>query len=265
VVVTDPRLTAYLKIMRERAHPFYAMQAYRFAALAGDTAVMEEAIEAGALSWQPEPVVRMRTEEPRALDLFCGAGGAARGLQEAGYHVTGVDVKAQPRYCGDRFIQADAMAIDWTGYDLIWASPPCQAYSDMSVVTGKTYPDLIGVVRERLVAAGAPYIIENVEGAPLRNPLMLCGTMFGLLITRHRLFETNPPIYFPPATCAHQRPVVKHGRRPDRDRHYAAATGHFSDVGFVKQAMGIDWMTRDELSQAIPPAYSRFLAMQLSL
>lgn len=203
--------------------------------------------------------------KPRALDLFSGAGGAARGLQLAGYHVTGVDIRPQPRYAGDVFIQADAMGVDWTGYDLIWASPPCQRYSDMAAVTGKReiYPDLIGAVRDRLVKTGTPWILENVEGAPLRNPLMLCGTMFGLLVTRHRLFETWPPIYFAPAPCAHQRPVVKHGRRPDRERHYAAATGHFSDVEFVRSAMGIGWMSRSELSQAIPPAYSRYLAEQI--
>lgn len=211
---------------------------------------------------------KARRRRMRALDLFCGAGGATKGLQLAGYHVTGVDIKQQARYVGDVFYQDDAMA--WLRgerapldcFDLIWASPPCQFYSDMTVVTGKrdAHPDLIEDVRAGLLASGAPYIIENVEGAPLCNPLLLCGTMFGLLVMRHRLFETNPPIYFPPSPCCHTRTVVKHGRLPDRERHYAAATGHFSDVAFVREAMGIDWMTRDELSQAIPPAYSKFLA-----
>ena len=207
----------------------------------------------------------------KALDLFCCAGGATRGLQMAGYHVTGVDIRPQPHYVGDRFVQDDAMA--WLRgeresldqFDLIWASPPCQRYSVMTISAGTQdqHPDLIADVRSLLIATGKPYIIENVEGAPLVNPLMLCGTMFGLLVIRHRLFETSPVLYFPPGPCSHQRKVVKHGRKPDRSLHYAAATGHFSDVAFVKEAMGIDWMVRDELSEAIPPAYSRFLAEQM--
>lgn len=203
----------------------------------------------------------------RALDLCCCAGGATRGLQLAGYHVTGVDIKPQKHYIGDRFIQADAMEVDLRGYDLIWASPPCQRYSSITVTAGtaESHLDLVAPVRQRLIETGAPYIIENVPGAPLHNPLMLCGTMFGLLIIRHRLFETNPPIYFAPATCAHTRAVIKHGRKPDRAKHYAAVTGHFSDADFAREAMGIDWMTRDELAEAIPPAYSRFLAEQIDL
>lgn len=207
----------------------------------------------------------------RALDLFCCAGGATRGIQQAGYHVTGVDIRPQPRYVGDAFHQDDAMA--WLRgereplslFDLIWASPPCQRYSAMSRAAGtaEQHPDFVGVVRGCLETLDIPYIIENVEGAPLRNPLLLCGTMFGLPIIRHRLFETCPVLYFAPAPCCHDRPVVKHGRRPNPALHFAAATGHFSDVEFVRAAMGIDWMVRDELSQAIPPAYARFLAGQL--
>jgi DNA (cytosine-5)-methyltransferase 1 len=207
----------------------------------------------------------------RALDLFCGSGGATRGLQLAGYEVTGVDIRPMPRYCGDRFVQDDAMA--WLrgerepldSFGLVWASPPCRRYSSITRTAGTRdrHPDLIGSVRDLLTAWGGPYIIENVEGAPLRNPLLLCGTMFGLLVIRHRLFETSPPLYFPPALCTHTRKVVKHGRRPNREQHYAAATGHFSDAEFVREAMEIDWMGRDELSQAIPPAYSRFLAEQI--
>jgi DNA (cytosine-5)-methyltransferase 1 len=211
------------------------------------------------------PAQNEGTMQLRALDLFCCAGGAARGLQQAGYHVTGVDIRPQPRYAGDVFIQADAMEVDWMGYDLIWASPPCQRYSCMRPELADSHPDLIGPVRDRLLALGTPYIIENVEGAPLRNPLMLCGTMFGLLVIRHRLFETNPPIYFPPATCTHQRPVVTRGKRPDRDRHYACVVGHSSDLEFTRLAMGINWMSTREISQAIPPAYARWLAEQIRM
>jgi DNA (cytosine-5)-methyltransferase 1 len=200
----------------------------------------------------------------RALDLFCKAGGATKGLQRAGYHVTGVDIEPQPHYCGDVFYQADAMEFDLSGYDLIWASPPCPRYSRITQANNRNnHPDLVAPIRDRLSNQSLPYIIENVEGAPLRNPLLLCGTMFGLLVLRHRLFETNPPIYFPPATCAHQRLVVTRGKRPDRSNHYASVVGHFSDVDFAREAMGIDWMTRDELANAIPPAYSYFLAMEL--
>jgi DNA (cytosine-5)-methyltransferase 1 len=126
--------------------------------------------------------------------------------------------------------------------------------------TQQNHPDLIAPVRACLKTLDIPYIIENVEGAPLLNPLMLCGTMFGLLVVRHRLFETNPPIYFPPAVCAHQRPVVTRGKWANPDRHYASVVGNFSNVVFAREAMGIDWMARDELREAIPPAYSRFLA-----
>lgn len=207
----------------------------------------------------------------KALDLCCCAGGATKGLQRAGYHVTGVDINPQPRYCGDAFYQDDAMA--WlrgerdalASFDLIWTSPPCQRYSAITKTAGTAaqHPDLIPEMRELLSDLDVPWIMENVEGSPLRNPLMLCGTMFGLLVVRHRLFETSPALYFPPAACAHQRRVVKHGRRPDRDRHYAAVTGHFSDISFVREAMGIDWMCGSELAEAIPPAYSEFLARQI--
>ncbi len=201
----------------------------------------------------------------KAIDLCCCAGGATKGLQRAGYEVTGVDIKRSSRYCGDAFILGDALEVSLDGYDLIWASPPCQRYSSMTVTasTQSNHPDIIDQVRNRLIKTNTPYIIENVEGAPLINPLMLCGTMFGLLVIRHRLFETSPPIYFPPASCAHQRAVIKAGRRPDREKHYASVVGHFSDIAFAKEAMGIDWMNGEELAEAIPPAYSYFLATEI--
>jgi DNA (cytosine-5)-methyltransferase 1 len=114
-----------------------------------------------------------------------------------------------------------------------------------------------------LQATSKPYVIENVPGAPLRNPITLCGTMFDLLVIRHRIFETNPPLYWPPAPCRHTRPVVKCGRPPDPDKHYHSVIGNFSNVAFAQQAMGIDWMTQDELAQAIPPAYTEWIGKQL--
>ena len=145
---------------------------------------------------------------PRLLDLFCGAGGAARGYQMAGFHVTGVDIKPQPNYAGDVFVQADALeyvAAHGHEFDAIHASPPCHAYS---TVTGrnrrntKRYPDLIPPTRELLLVCGSPWIMENVEGAPIKSPVRLCGSSFGLDVRRHRLFETSFPVAMVPP-CAH--------------------------------------------------------------
>lgn len=151
--------------------------------------------------------------KPRALDLFCCAGGATRGLQLAGFHVTGVDIKPQPRYCGDEFHQADALTFPIDGFDFIWASPPCQAFTALRFMpTAKEHPNLIPETREKVLSSGAAYCIENVEGAPLGDSghlIMLCGTMFGLQtadgvaeLRRHRLFETSFSIPLRPA-CQH--------------------------------------------------------------
>jgi DNA (cytosine-5)-methyltransferase 1 len=204
--------------------------------------------------------------KPQALDLFSGAGGAARGLQEAGYHVTGVDIRSQPRYCGDAFIQADAMKIDWSGYDLIWASPPCQAYTPLRALQpGKEYPDLIAPVRKRLIETGAPWIMENVPGAPMHYYISLCGTMFDLRVYRHRHFETSYML-FQPYHPPHLIRAGGHKSQRQRKAHYLAGgfvtiTGNIGS--YCGPAMGIDWMTGEELSQAIPPAYSRFLGERI--
>lgn len=204
---------------------------------------------------------------PRALDLFCCAGGAARGLQLAGYHVTGVDIKPQPRYAGDAFIQADAMTIDWEGYDLIWASPPCQRYCRITPErTRNDHPDLLPEVLDRLRAQPTPYICENVQGTEhmMRSPLFLCGTMFGLPIWRHRWFEIgNVDTFFLLPPCNHQgHPVLISGRGM-----LGACKGGKRPAEPLKAtkegAIGIDWMITAELDQAIPPAYSRFLAEQI--
>lgn len=199
----------------------------------------------------------------RALDLFCGAGGAARGLQMAGFHVTGVDIAPQPRYAGDVFIQADALTFPLEGYDLIWASPPCQAYSTLNNANRRDYPDLIEPVRSRLAGAGVPYIIENVVGAPLLNPIMLCGSMFGLKVIRHRLFESNLLLFGQPHKC-HSLPS---SRRIEAFDHSSVWRVYGHEVGTVDQwsrAMGIEWMgSKYELAQAIPPAYSEFLGRQV--
>lgn len=230
----------------------------------------------------------------RALDLFCGAGGATKGLQRAGFHVTGIDLKPQPRYCGDAFIQGDATnpPVDLHGFDFIWASPPCQAFTTLRALQGgKEYPNLIPQTRALLIDAGVPYSIENVEGAPLGESgylIMLCGTMFGLQtpdgraeLRRHRLFETSYSIPLRPK-CQHGGDCLSvhgtGGRSNNRLRHKRRAisvTGSTPQtdtitnieretftVNEARAAMGIDWCGMKGLSQAIPPAYSEFIARE---
>ncbi len=203
--------------------------------------------------------------KPRALDLFCGAGGATKGLQRAGFHVTGVDIKAQPRHCGDEFHQADAMTFPLEGFDFVWASPPCQRYTCLkSVFDSSKYPDLVALVRDRLEASGLPYVIENVVGAPLRRDLMLCANAFGLRSYRHRLFESNRAL----KPMDHPKHVTPVNRRKKNRRGHWDAGGFVTVVGDIgsyvgPEAMGIDWMTGNELSQAIPPAYSEYIGKQI--
>lgn len=203
----------------------------------------------------------------KALDLFCCAGGATRGLQMAGFHVTGVDVRPQPRYCGDVFHQADALTFPLDGYDFIWASPPCQAHTSMKTMhNAKPHLDLIPETRARLKASGIPYVIENVVGAPI-DGFTLCGTMFGLGVDdaelrRHRLFEASFPILAP--RCNHNSGEtigVYGGHVRNRRRRPGSTSRGVADFS-IKQgqaAMQIDWMTLAELSQAIPPAYAEFI------
>lgn len=202
----------------------------------------------------------------RALDLCCCAGGATKGLQQAGYHVTGVDIRPQPHYIGDAFLQADALAIDWAGYDLIWASPPCQRYSECTPVTNKdSHPDLLPVFLGRLRNQSTPYICENVEMAAflLRSPIKLCGSMFGLDFWRHRYFEIgNVDVFFLTQPCDHSfAPVIISGQGTRKGALGRRAA--WSPANAQRAAMQIDWMNRDEVSQAIPPAYSKFLAERI--
>lgn len=146
---------------------------------------------------------RPSKNKPRILDLFCCAGGVAMGYSQAGFEIVGVDIDPQPRFPFE-FIQADALTLDMKfikSFDAIHASPPCQSYSDLAKRNGNAHewPRLVEPVREMLIKSGKPYVIENVEGAPLLNPVILCGTMFkGLRVLRHRLFEANFQIIAPP-------------------------------------------------------------------
>lgn len=191
--------------------------------------------------------------------MFCGAGGVTKGLQLAGFHVTGCDLVASPRYCGDAFVQADALTVPLDGFAFIWASPPCQRYSMYSrnMGTADNHPDLIAPIRERLRATSALWCIENVEGAPLRADFMLCGSMFGLGVRRHRLFETNFSAPLVPS-CNHSIaaiPVFGHGT----PQWYRRKLGRNISLAEKKAAMGIGWMSRDELSEAIPPPFSQHI------
>jgi DNA (cytosine-5)-methyltransferase 1 len=202
-----------------------------------------------------------RSSKPRLLDLFCGAGGAAVGYHRAGFDVVGVDIKPQPNYPFE-FWQADALdptIFYW--FDAIHASPPCQAYSRARILRNREHPDLVAAVRDLLVATGLPYVIENVPGAPLRDPTVLCGTSFGLAadgfeLRRHRLFETSFPAMSLP--CSHLLPALPiFGHSPNGD--FMRRYGRGFDASLRYAAMGIDWMNRNELSEAIPPAYTEHI------
>jgi len=179
--------------------------------------------------------------------------------------VVGVDIKAQKKYCGDEFHQADALEFPLAGFDAIHASPPCQAYSKASQQwrkAGKTYPDLIGAIRERLKASGKPYVIENVAPAPLINPIILNGAFFGLKVRRVRAFECSfeVPFFLLPEDAP---PPSRMGRPVREGIEAITPVGHFSNVKYARQEMEIDWMGQKELAQAIPPAYTHYIGDQL--
>lgn len=201
--------------------------------------------------------------KPLLLDAYCGAGGTTKGYQEAGFRVVGVDNQRQPRYCGDEFVQADALeyiAQHGHRFDAFHASPPCQLYShETPPERRKNHPDLIAPTRDLLRTFGKPHVIENVYGARkhLIDPLMLCGTMFGLNLWRHRFFEValfSPP---KPPPCNHVgHPVLITGTT----RRSAANGGRFEyNAQQCRDASGLHWMTRKEMDEAIPPAYTRYI------
>lgn len=202
---------------------------------------------------------------PRLLDLYCKAGGCSMGYHRAGFDVVGVDIEPQPNYPFE-FYQADALTYSLDGFDAYHASPPCPGYSVLAAMhPDREWPLLIEPTRERLIATGKPYVIENVETAPLsRCPdlfgnygVMLCGSMFKLgvdrgYLRRHRLFETSFPI--PQPDCHHKgRAVGVYGHGGHTGKHRMLYRAE------AAEAMQIDWMNRDEMCQAIPPAYTEYI------
>ena len=212
---------------------------------------------------------------PRLLDLFCGAGGAGRGYQRAGFYVVGVDIRPQPRCADDEFHQADALEFPLDGFDAIHASPPCQAHTAMSNRWrgrgGKadSHADLIAPMRERLQEwaverPGRVWIIENVVGAPLRPDAVLYG---GLGVHRPRVFESNVVLLTPPPCAPPRGAMGVYGEKPDGRRLFTRADGSEQraarSLAEGREAMGIDWMEWRELAESIPPAYTHYLGKQL--
>ncbi len=207
------------------------------------------------------------------LDLFCGAGGCSVGYTRAGFDVVGVDNEPHPDYPYE-FVLADAMAVledvaYLNTFDAVHASPPCQAYSSLAVLSSNEHPDLVAPIRAALAAWGGTYVIENVEGAPLRQPLVLCGASFGLgtrcqdgiyrHLRRHRLFESNVWLMGGGCACGKRQPVgvYGHGGGGQMTRGYKATRNE------ARAAMGIDWMRHEDVVQAIPPAYTEHIGRQL--
>lgn len=181
------------------------------------------------------------------------------GYARAGFEVVGVDIAKQPHYPFP-FIRCDVADMDprfLATFDMIAASPPCQRYSNAQRIMDNDHPDLVAPTRALLQTSGRPYAIENVVGAPLHRPIELCGAMFGLKVYRHRLFECSFPVE-QPMHPPHEAPLRKMGRKPDPG-DFIHVVGNFSGVAQAKEAMGIDWMVRDELREAIPPAYSEYI------
>jgi DNA (cytosine-5)-methyltransferase 1 len=208
---------------------------------------------------------------PRLLDLFCCAGGAAMGYHRVGFEVVGVDLDPQPNYPFE-FHQADALTYPLEGFDAVHASPPCQSYSDLAARNGNgaAWPRLVNPVRERLIAWGGPYVIENVDPcADLIDPVRLCGTMFpGLRVIRHRLFESNVALLVPahgrhPLVFTHDKRKAHYGKLNQDTAFVQVTGGGNATIANKRAAMGCPWMTNHELNEAVPPAYTKYLGAQL--
>jgi len=229
--------------------------------------------------------------KPRLLDLFCGAGGAAKGYQRSGFYVVGVDNRPQPRYCGDEFVQADALAILERGFsydfytiaesfDAIHASPPCQAFTQMSArwrgkgTKADDHLDLLTPTLALLRPLEMPWVVENVQGAKhhMNATLTLHGGMFGLGVHRPRFFESNM-LLLAPKSPQTESPVGVYGKVDGRTTYRYRNNGNMKGKSLIRawksveegqEAMGIDWTADDrELAEAIPPAYTELIGHQL--
>ena len=207
--------------------------------------------------------------KPRLLDLFCGAGGAAMGYYRAGFEVVGVDINPQPYYPFE-FIQADALTFPLAGFDAIHASCVCKADSPINAVNKAVHPRQIPVMRERLIASGVPWVIENVPQAALLYGIRLCGQMFGLPVIRHRDFESSH-LLWAPAHPKHTGRILgifgnnvwdysKPANTPRRDGGHRTGSATAAEG---RVAMGTPWIRGHALSQAIPPAYTEWIGQQL--
>lgn len=218
----------------------------------------------------------------RLLDLFCCEGGAAKGYHAAGFEVVGVDLdpKFAKRYPYE-FHAGDGLEFvkdHGHEFDVIHASPPCQRYSITNAARQHDYPDLIGPTREALQGTGKPFIIENVAGAPLIAPVVLCWSHFygagtvldddgtPLRMERHRLFETNFPLLQPP--CNHPKDVQVAGsyggaRRDKHEAKHVRKGGYVPSKAVQERLLGIDWMTQHGLFQSVPPVYTFWIAHQI--
>ena len=234
------------------------------------TPAVADATEASAEDWLKAHdylILPMEGDALRIADLYCGAGGAGMGLHRAGFDVVGYDINRQPDYPFE-FHRTDALGVDLSGFDAVWASPPCQAYTRKSATWGRPrvndiqHPDLVEPTRQLLVKSGLPYVIENVVGAPLDASLMLCGTMFGLRLIKHRIFESNISLGMSPAACDHSdvyNPWQGKGRNAEKFRE-AQGTPWIPSPGGASRKAGYT----GDLSNAIPPAYSKHLGDMLS-
>lgn len=206
----------------------------------------------------------------KLLDLFCGVGGASVGYAQAGFEVHGVDLKHGKRY-PFTYLRANVLDIlrdeeFINQFDVIHASPPCQTHSitqHLRKAQGKSTKklDLIPETRAALIASGKPYIIENVPGSPLINPIQLCGSSFGLKVRRHRLFESNLSLIG--SECLHKeqgRPVGVYGSLRDDIPHGGKTADSIDEA---REAMGISWAIWSELVEAIPPLYTLYIGNQI--
>jgi DNA (cytosine-5)-methyltransferase 1 len=202
----------------------------------------------------------------KILDLFCGVGGSAMGIRQAfpKAEIVGVDLKDQPRY-PFHFVQADALKFDDGGFDFVWASPPCQRYTQMlnhGLTNRDKHPDLVAKTRRKLIKSGLPWVMENVPNSPLRKDLVLCGEMFGLRVTRHRVFECSFPVP-QPAHIPHRGTGI---RNQKEGGYYFRVYGHETGKKEWGKAMGMvgpEWVKGQpkyyEIAQAVPPAYSNYI------